>query len=228
MDISNLPTTVVTVDPAVLTEVPIAEIAEVPTAEVPTVTTDTTTRKAELAAKKAALMAEAKAIVAAERAEAKKARELAKAKVRVQEDALKETAKMLIELAVYIRRNYSRYLGYLDQLEIEFATFGDYIEISDIKVVSEDTSARQIELETLQSSSYFSFPTNSRLRKAGFTTYSSILTNVIEEHICCYLPPNQDVRGKVVIEPTAAPSNRVLVYLQNEPEAAPAFPDPNP
>jgi hypothetical protein len=226
MDISNLPTTVVTVDPAVLTEVPIAEIAEVPTAEVPTVTTDTTTRKAELAAKKAALMAEAKAIVAAERAEAKKARELAKAKVRAQEEALKETAKMLIELAVYVRRNYSRYL---DQLEIEFTTFGDYIEISDIKVISESTSARQIELETLQSFSYYyNLPTSSRLRKAGFTTYDSILTNVIEEHICCYLPPNQDVRGKVIIEPTAAPANRVLVYLQNEPEAAPAFPDPNP
>jgi hypothetical protein len=223
MDISNLPTTVVTVDPAVLTEVPIAEIAEVPTAEVPTVTTDTTTRKAELAARKAALAAEAKAIVAAERAEAKKARELAKAKVRAQEEALKETAKMLIELAVYVRRNYSRYL---DQLEIEFTTFGDYIEISDIKVISEST--RQIELETLQSFSYYNLPTSSRLRKAGFTTYLSILTNVIEEHICCYLPPNKDVRGKVLIEPTAAPANRVLVYLQNEPEAAPAFPDPNP
>lgn len=191
-----------------------------------TATTDTTTRKAELAAKKAALVAEAKAIVAAERAAAKKARELAKAKIRAEQEALKETAKMLLEIATAVKKQSYRYL---EQLEIEFATFGDYIEIIDIAAIDSRNGTSNSVVEVLTNRNYlYWLPANSKITKAGFDTYDSILTDVIEEHISYYLPPDQDINGKVVVTLKGIPANKVQVYLQNKPEAAPAFPEAAP
>lgn len=218
--IDTLETIDTPVSNTVAADTPTTATSNTPATDTPV--TDTTTRKAELAAKKAALVAEAKAIVAAERAAAKKARELAKAKIKAEQEALKETAKMLLEIATQIKKQSYRYL---EQLEIEFAAFGDYIEIIDIAAIDSKNGTSNSVVERLENRNYFYWPANSKITKAGFDTYDSILTNVIEEHISYYLPPDQDVNGKVVVALKAEPANKVQVYLQNEPEAAPAFPE---